>query len=209
MLIPLEEIISRYNIHPKGCAHLGSSEGQESNDYWNAGIKEVIWVEALPNVYRILLNHIKKGSIAFNACVSDVDGEKRMFNIASNEGQSSSLLDFDTHATEHPTVKFIDKIQVETIRVDTLFKNNNINITGDWFLNIDLQGAELMALKGMGELLHKFKWAYIEVNEKHLYKDCPLVKDIDDYMRLFGFEGVECKMTNFGWGDKLYIKDDK
>ena len=59
----------------------------------------------------------------------------------------------------------------------------------------------------MGNLLKHFKWAYIEVNKTHLYKDCPLIGDIDSYMGNFGFTRVDVKWCgNFGWGDAIYIR---
>jgi hypothetical protein len=74
------------------------------------------------------------------------------------------------------------------------------------FLNIDLQGAELKALKGMGEVLRQFKWAYLEVNKAELYKGCALVEDIDMYLLGYGFKRVETKWTGADWGDALYVK---
>ena len=75
------------------------------------------------------------------------------------------------------------------------------------FLNIDLQGCERFALKGMGDILYNFKWAYLEVNAKEVYKGCALVGEIDEYLLGFGFKRVETKWCgNTGWGDALYIK---
>lgn len=167
-----------------------------------------MWVEALPRVYDKLARKIAPipGSIALLACVSDTDGERVDFNVASNEGQSSSFLELGTHAHEHPTVKYVEKIVMVTTRVDTLLKRCEIEVGPGWFLNIDLQGAELLALKGMGSLINKFDSACIEVNERELYKGCPLVADIDSFMGMKGFLARETKMTKNGWGDKIYTR---
>jgi hypothetical protein len=62
-------------------------------------------------------------------------------------------------------------------------------------------------LRGMGDILHQFKWAYLEVNQQELYKGCALVEDIDMYMIGYGFRRAETKWCgNTGWGDALYIK---
>ena len=45
------------------------------------------------------------------------------------------------------------------------------------FLNIDIQGAELLALKGMGSLISYFDYIYLEVNKAHVYKKCALVNE--------------------------------
>lgn len=72
------------------------------------------------------------------------------------------------------------------------------------FLNMDIQGAELKALRGMGDILKQFKWAYLEVNKAELYKGCALVEDIDLYMLSYGFRRVETSWTGAMWGDALY-----
>lgn len=205
MLIPFDYLFTKYRLHPRGILHLGANTGQEAESYHHLLIKNVVWVEAIPEVHQKLQKHVKPyGHIALQACLSDRDGEVMKFNISSNECQSSSFFEFGTHAQEHPTVKFVKSIELVTARVDTLLAANNIEIEKGWFLNVDLQGAELLALKGMGSLLEKFTEAYVEVNEKHLYKGCPLIGEIDTYLMGFGFVRKEKKMTGNGWGDAFY-----
>lgn len=208
MLIPFEILFRKYNINPNGILHIGANTGQEAEAYDKLGVKNVIWVEAIPDVYLKLRSHISKypGHIAIEACVSDKDGETVEFNIANNEGQSSSFLELGTHKQEHPTVKYINQIALQTIRVDTLLQQNNLTLSDGWLLNIDLQGAELLALKGMGNLIDFFDYAYLEVNQKELYKGCPLIQDIDLFMGIKGFDRKETKMTGNGWGDALYSR---
>lgn len=205
MLIPFDYLFKKHQIRPQGVLHLGANEGQEAEEYEKAKVPFVIWVEAIPSVYEKLVQRVRKypTHICLCACVSDVDGKEVTFNVANNQGQSSSFLEFGTHAQEHPTVKFIDKLTLATSRVDTLLFAFQRNIN-HWFLNVDLQGAELLALKGMGHYLWGFDWAYIEVNEKELYKGCPLVGEIDAYLALHELKPAEVKMTGSGWGDKFY-----
>lgn len=210
MLIPFDQLFQRYDVKAKGVLHLGANTGQEADVYAALGIKRVIWVEALPDIYTQLVQKIARypGSLAFCACLSNIDGYPVTFHRANNESQSSSFLEFGTHAQEHPTTRYIETIPMTTIRLDTLLKREGIihQVEGGWFLNIDVQGAELLVLKGMGNLLSKFDCAYIEVNEKELYKGCPRVGEIDAHLSLYGLVGVECKMTSAGWGDKFYRK---
>ncbi len=207
MLFNFDQLVKRWKIKPEGVLHIGASEGQEADMYLRNGIKRQIWIEAIPEVYTVLKENLKSNpdAKAINACISDRDGEQVTFHIASNGGQSSSMLEFDTHSKVHPDVKFVKDITLITERIDSIFSPHNF--TGDWLLNIDLQGAELKALHGMGNLLKSFKWAYIEVNKKHLYKDCPLIGDIDGYLGNFGLTRVDVKWCgNFGWGDAIYIR---
>ena len=82
-----------------------------------------------------------------------------------------------------------------------------LQFTGNWFLNADLQGSELQAFKGMGELINKFKWVYSEVNFKECYIGGALVWDVDEYLSNFGFTRVETgQIVGETWTDALYIK---
>ena len=208
MLIPFSYLFREHSIESKGVLHLGAHWGEEAATYQAMGVTHAIWVEAEPNAFcrlkREMVMHQRMKSTCLFACLSDKDGEKVTFNVASNQGQSSSFLKFGTHAVEHPTVKYIDKIPMTTTRLDTLLSSLKLSVGPGWFLNIDLQGCELLALKGMGSLLSAFDHAYIEVNQKELYIGCPPVEAIDEYLATFGFKGKETKWTGAGWGDRYY-----
>lgn len=206
MLIPFHDLARTHNIQLHDVLHIGANEGQEAAEYRRLGAHRVIWVEAIPEVHRKLLGHLRTfhNHIGLLACVSDKTGEKVTFNIASNQGQSSSMLEFGTHATEHPNVTFTEKLELETITVEDLLIENKIDLDFGTFLNIDLQGAELLALKGMECLMSRVDYCYLEVNEKELYQGCPLVGELDEWLTHHGFEGHETKMTNWAWGDKFY-----
>lgn len=211
MLIDFDYLRAKYKIKTPGVVHLGANTGQEAVAYAEQGIERVIWVEALQELIESLQRNIEPypGQMAIKACLSDEDGKEVVFHVASNNGASSSFLELGTHAQEHPTVKYVRHIRMETARFDSIMYEEGLDTGfegGGWFLNVDLQGAELLALKGMGELLWKFDYAYIEVNEKKLYRGCPLVADIDAYLGLYGLFGREVKMTGAGWGDKFYTR---
>jgi len=74
-------------------------------------------------------------------------------------------------------------------------------------LNADLQGSELQAFKGRGELLHDFDYVYSEINFKECYLGGALVEEIDAYLLQFGFQRVETgKVVGETWTDALYCK---
>src|SRR5512139_3213466 len=100
MLFNFDQLVKRWKIKPEGVLHIGASEGQEAEAYLRNGIKKQIWIEAIPEVYEKLKGNLKSNpeAKAINACISDRDGEQITFHIASNGGQSSSMLEFDTHA---------------------------------------------------------------------------------------------------------------
>jgi len=75
-------------------------------------------------------------------------------------------------------------------------------------MNLDIQGAELKALKGSTLILPHIKSIYTEVNTKELYENCAMLHELDSYLESFGFTRVETSMTEHGWGDAFYIKKD-
>ena len=137
--------------------------------------------------------------------VSDVDDKEYDFNI-SNNGQSSSILEMDTHLKHHPQVKYIDSVKVKSKRIDTILRDNEISVSKYDFLNLDIQGAELMALKGMGKLIESFNYIYTEVNIGEVYRGCAKMNEIDEFLDKYDFKRVETKITEFEWGDAFYIK---
>lgn len=211
MLIPYNKLIEKYNIRPTGVCHIGANTGQEAIDYYSNGVEKTIWIEADPELISTLEHNLKvyKEYKIYNSCLTDIDGEDITLNIANNGGQSSSILQLDYHKIVHPEVHYTKEIQVKTQRLDTIFNNYSLNIEDYPFVNIDVQGAELLVLKGMGDLLHKVKYLYLEVNDASLYTNCALYPEIRDYLSGYGFTLKEKVMAgNFKWGDSFFIRDN-
>lgn len=203
MLIDFRQLFPRWNIKPTGVLHVGANVGEEAPVYDELGIKEVCWIEANPEIIpQLRINAAKYGHRVKEMLVGDVDWLEVPLHISNNASQSSSILELGTHKVAHPDVHFVKDIVMKMRRLD------QISCWGEYdFLNIDLQGAELKALKGMGDTLKHFKWAYLEVNQAELYKGCPHVNDLDLFLTGFHFRRVETRWAgNTGWGDALYIK---
>jgi len=209
MLIDFTEIariLSSRNINVIGAFHLGAHECEELEFYNKIGLKDenIIWIEAIPS--KVCEAQNRGVPNVYNAVITDKDNDEIIFNI-SNNGQSSSVLELGTHLQEHPWVTYIDKIHQKSITIDTFFERNNIDASQYNFWNFDIQGAELMALKGASHSIQYAKVLYLEVNEKELYKNCGLISDIDAFLLQYNFTRVLTSMTKHGWGDALYIKD--
>ncbi len=209
-MISFDYLVNKHKLDIKGVLHLGASYGQERNEYENYCKGNVLWVEAIPSVYAKLLENIAlfKNQMAFNACLSNVNGQEIVFNVSNNESQSSSMLELGTHLVIHPEVHYIDQITMKTIRADKLLEGHdftNIN-----FLNVDLQGAEHLAIEGMGDLIKNIDYALLEVNQKETYKGCMLIDDLDYFMMQRGFERAETgDWVADTWTDALYIRKFK
>ena len=182
MLIKLLQLVEKYKINFKGILHVGAHECEELGDY----------LKYLP-MNNIQIEH---------AVVSDII-ESVTFNRANN-GQSSSILEFGLHKNFYPGIRYISSESVTTQVLKDILPKYNIDYN---FLNLDIQGAELKALKGMEEYLNKVDYIYTEVNSDYVYENCALVTEIDDFLLKFNLHRVETSWAeNYRWGDAFYIR---
>lgn len=202
MLINLEHLYNKYNLNLKGIIHIGAHELEEKVVYNKLGITNIVWIEGNKNLVN---KHNNSNNLVLHGIVSDKDDEEKSF-IITNNYQSSSILELKTHKQAHPEIHEIDRYNIKTITLDTLLKNNNIDHREYNFMNIDIQGAELLALKGSSETLNSINYLYLEVNVNELYEGCALLPEIDVFLSNLGFKRVETHLTGWGWGDAFYIK---
>ena len=203
MLIPFNLLLLKNNI--KGIVHIGAHELEELPAYLAKNIKKIIWIEANPKKYNFIENKIlkyKEMIIGKFAVGSKVDS---LFLNVSNNGQSSSILPLGTHKTSYPKIFYTSRVQVNVIPFDNWALKNNIENKLYNFINIDIQGYELEALKGMTKQLIFAEYIYLEVNFREVYKNCSQIKDIDLYLKNFNFRRVGTYKTNKGWGDAIYV----
>jgi len=211
MLIKFEQLKPLFDETPvTGVLHLGAHVAEELEGYKSCGIHRIIWVEANIGIAPHLINRTINdfgSTVVFGAACNE-DDKLVELNIANN-GESSSLLEFDEHSKEHPNVQYIMKVQTWAFRVDTMMDKKGFDRSLFNFANIDIQGAELLALNGMYEQLKYLDYVYLEVNEKHLYEDCALISELDEFLSQYGFERTMTEMTKHGWGDALYVRKDE
>ena len=207
MLINLRDLCVKYRFVPKGVIHVGAHKAEENSVYVDMGIDDVIWIEGNPELYQQLKDNFhKKGNQILNYLVSDIDDKEYEFKITNN-GESSSILELGTHKEKHPHI-FVSEVKaLKSKTIKTICAENNINLKSFNFLNLDIQGAELLALKGMGDLIKDIDYIYTEVNVDYLYENCALMDEIDSYVSQYGFERKETKILDqYGWGDAFYVK---
>tara|TARA_Y100000768_G_scaffold269926_1_gene206388 strand:+ start:272 stop:898 length:627 start_codon:yes stop_codon:yes gene_type:complete len=208
MLIKVNELIKYFNIKITGILHIGAHECEELNDYNNAGVdnKNIYWIEAMQDKVDLIKSKNSDINI-YQAVIDDVDDKEINFKITNN-GQSSSILDFGSHETHHPHVKVVKTRTLKTNRMDTIIKKYNIPVENLNFINLDIQGVELRALKSMEKYLDNIKYIYTEVNIEEVYKNCNMMNEIDTYLSQYGFKRVAQRIyTEYGWGDAFYMKN--
>ena len=209
MMISYGEIVKKWNLTMKNILHVGAHEGQEHDAYFENDVESVIWIEANSSIADSLRKRVDNRNKVFTAVISDVDGKEVESNFTNN-GQSSSILKLGVHKQLFPDVVVTDTRKMKTKTIKTLFNNNNLLLNSIDFLNLDIQGAELLAMKGIGDSIGNIKAIYTEVNNQYVYEDCALIDEIDDYLSKFNFERVETRWWDNWqpWGDALYINKE-
>jgi FkbM family methyltransferase len=204
MLIPFNKIkgfLQTKNIIINGVLHIGAHECEELAAYIQEGVSEIDWIEANPELVERMK---KRGVLVHNAAISDEEAELPFY--VTNNGQSSSLLPFGTHEQSYPWCKVVDTIKVKTQRLDSVVKVADIQIERRNFWNLDIQGAELKALRSAGHLINFADAIYCEVNTQEVYKGCALLSELDEFLEEKGLKREMISMTDQGWGDALYVR---
>jgi len=198
-------ILKHHNIHVKGIIHVGAHSCQELPTYKLLGLKDedIVWIEAIP--WKVQEAKLKGIENIYNVVITDKDDEDIVFNITNNE-ESSSILELGTHSKAYPNIVYVNKINQKTITLDTFFERNNLDNQKYNFWNLDIQGAELIALKGATKHLPFVDILYLEVNEEELYVNCALVHEIDSFLFDYGFKRIYTIITDKKWGDAIYLK---
>ena len=202
MLIPFDQLVHVLSLKIKGILHVGAHECEELADYLRYGLSmdQIFWVEAMKEKVDMIKEKFNNQIRIYEAVIDEKDGAETPFYITNN-GQSSSILEFGSHAQHHPQVSVVSEKKLTTTRLDTLIEANYIPIENINFLNFDIQGVELRALKSMEKYLKHIDYIYTEVNSEQVYKHCDLIGDIDSYLESFGFKRVAVRMAgNCGWG---------
>jgi len=206
-MLDIEKIYKKYNIPIGGVLHVGANDGGEVKTYQQMGFPIVWYFEANPKVYSRLLENIKGMNNIVASClaVSDKTGTVKL-HVTSND-QSSSILPLKHHKIVYPDIVEMDCIEVVSYTLDALCEKYDYSQPDFNFINIDIQGAELLAFKGATNLLkNHIKAINTEVNYEEMYEGCALKKDVDEYLGQFGFKCKETITPHPSWGDAFYIK---
>ena len=206
MLIEFSHLCQKYQFTPKGIIHIGAHDLEEMSQYLYRGVSKIVWVEGNPDLVSKNSRRVDgTNQKLFHGLVYSEDDKEVEFNITNNL-QSSSILEFGKHKEYHPHVDLVESRKMTTTRVDSLLEKNEINPEEFDFVNLDIQGVELQALKGFGKYLDNIKYIYTEVNSGEVYKNNDSIEDLDLFLSEFGFKRVETEMTPFEWGDAFYIR---
>ena len=148
MLIPTIFQQVPFCIPERGILHIGAHKCEEDELYKSIGVNEenILWIEGNPD----LIQPDRKNM--FQAIISNRDNEEVEFKITNN-GESSSILNLKTHLQEHPHIHEVKRMTLKTITLNSFYQKYNIPFNRFDFINLDIQGAELLALQGATSIL--------------------------------------------------------
>lgn len=210
MLIPPKVLHRYWHLEPAIVIHVGAHEAEELEDYlalgW--GRRETVWIEALPSKTQVVMELIRgiENQRVINAVAWDVTGEVVHFN-ETNNGQSSSALRLGLHADTYPHIRVTEVTERRTTRLDEVVNFKALAPVG--LVNLDVQGAELRVLKGLGDGIDAVEAIYSEVNITELYVGCSLLPEMDAWLTSKGFHLVDWEILPEGWGDALWLRSDR
>ena len=193
------EFLDGYLRNISGVIHIGANLGQERRYYWLIGV-DVLWVEPIREIYERMVDNISRypRQHALNALVGARDGEKLTLGIATNNGASSSVLPLQDHAVLFPDIQYTEQRQLTTVTLGTLLNTHGIKLEDYQALTLDTEGAELMILRGAGDLLKHFRYIKCEVSDFPARTGTPTTSDLDQLLSGLGFR--QLARRSFGMG---------
>lgn len=206
-MLDLPGLCRRHGIQPRGVIHLGANEAGELAVYREMGVQTTLYVEANPDIAASLRKRLAdQGDVVIAHCaISDHAGPVQL-HVASNH-QCSSILPMRRHQEIYPDVVETRVVTVDGRTVDGLLTELALEPTRFNLLNIDIQGAELLALRGAAATLPHIDAIQTEVNFDELYEGNAQIDDLDDFLEPLGFRRVALACPfHPAWGDAFYVR---
>ena len=197
-------IFERLNVHIKGIIHVGMWDFVEYGCYTKLVGNNVIGIEANPQVYKDMAKPVadKWGFKCFNEFLSDKDKEVRDFYFA---GEGSSLYKGQPQWNKNVSIK------VQTKTLATVIEENNIDMNGYDFLNIDAEGAEFDVLKGFEKYLDHINVIDLETSYDDRHRSGADHNTIVQWLSERGFELKEMSSSyqSQNWGDSVFARSNR
>lgn len=195
-------------VKPRGVVHVGANTCQELPLYLAHEIENRLWIEPNKNLT------FPKGEEIIHNIISNTDDIVECLFLANNNGESSSILNPLKHNEVYQDISFNGLYHSYTKTLKSILKTIDIHsastlkdITCYNYLVLDIQGAELKALNGLGKYKNHFDVIITEAYTQELYENCGKLHEIEAF--LSNYKLVEfAPEVGKGWGDAAFIRKD-
>lgn len=208
------EIVHKYGLTPiSNVVQVGASGGQEIPMFDQFEVQHAVMIEPLDYPFSILKNNIggRANYLPVQCAVGAKDGEEVTLFVASNDGQSSSILKPANHLTLYPRISFETKINTNSFTLDTIVASVRANHRTfpevyD-LIYVDVQGAELEVFKGARRCLQAARYIFTEVGFGGGYEKDVSYLRLAQYLDEFNYKLVELNINpQFGYGDAFFMR---
>jgi FkbM family methyltransferase len=206
-LFDIGKMTREHGIPIRGIIHIGAHAGSEIVEYLRLGAERILMIEANPTLAQRLTDLVADFPqiTVVHCAITDSDGPID-FHLLKND-QCSSILPVSEIRSQVTDMSEIGIVQVPGRRLDRLLEERGFT-TGDFnILNIDIQGAELLALNGAETTLSSIDAINIEINFVEQYVGSAQIEDVDDHLESRGFRRIAIATPyEPSWGDAFYVR---
>ena len=181
-----------------GIVHVGANIGQEYSSYKSLNVP-IVFFEPIPKYCDHIRNNVIDENVTVHECAIGANTHTVTLYIASNEGNSSSILKTTKLLEDRHHIDFKTSITVQQYPLDTFASCEPCN-----FLIIDTQGYELNVLRGAENTLKHIDYIIVEVYDDVLYEGCALFAEVNDFLISRDFVLIKKDMTWANWGNAFY-----
>jgi len=193
----------------------GSRYGEDTVEFARRYPKAMVYAfECNPNTLPGCRKNISSYSniVLTEKAVSDTCGTVSFYKIDKdktettwedgNQGASSLL----KASGKYPVENYVqEEIEVESITLSRFIEDRHI--PGIDILWMDIQGAELKALQGLGKDISRVKTIHIEVEFFEIYKDQPLFDEVKAFLNNANFELLDFSSQGDYSGDAIFVNN--
>jgi len=186
---------------------IGSYTGEQSCEFAAQFPRSQIYAfEARPQSVEIIRRTVSRYSNieVIESAVHEFDGETEFHVVNELNPAASSLFVGSGVQDIHPIRQ--TSITVPTMRLDTWAKKAEIRRFD--IVWMDLQGAELLALRGMGDMLGTVRAIQLEITYRELYTGQVMWPEVRAFLEANGFQLVDEWPDICGYfGDAVFLQN--
>jgi FkbM family methyltransferase len=203
---PLQCMLN-FAVPLEGVIHVGANHGREYAGYARSTPGLILFLEAIPHLVAEIAGNLDPARPHFvRQAIAGADaGRTVTFNIASNDGRSSSYLDLGRHGVLRPEVKFVETFSGQIERLDGIIAAEHAGQDFN-FLAIDTQGADLDVLRGSTGILDRIDAIYVEISNEALYEGGCTFLQIHQFLDDAGHVLRHVELNREGWGNAFFSR---